>query len=140
MTLSDSFCVERNRADFLDLIPASIDILFANEAELLALFETDDFDAAVNRLATMVSLAAVTRGSRGSLLIEGDRVEEIAASPVEVVDTTGAGDLYAAGVLFGLAHGHDLASCGRLGSLAASEIISHIGARPEASLAQLSGL
>jgi sugar/nucleoside kinase (ribokinase family) len=136
-TLSDSFCVDRNRAEFLSLVESSVDILFANEAELTSLFESEDFDACVERVRELVSLAAVTRGAEGSVLVTPDRLEVIAAEPVEVVDTTGAGDLYAAGVLYGLAAGHDLALAGRLGALAAGEIISHIGARPEVSLAEL---
>ncbi len=137
-TLSDSFCVDRNRAEFLSLIESSVDIVFANEAEITSLFETDDFDLALARLRPMVEMAAVTRGAAGSVLARGDRIEVVSAEPVdEVVDTTGAGDLYAAGVLYGLAAGHDLALAGRLGSLAAAEIISHVGARPEASLADL---
>lgn len=136
-TLSDSFCVERNREEFVALIESSIDILFANEAELDSLYGEADFDAGLRRLAGVVELAAVTRGPSGSVLVQGDRVVEVAAEPVEVVDTTGAGDLYAAGVLYGLAAGHDLEVAGRLGSLAAGEVISHVGARPEVSLAEL---
>lgn len=136
-TLSDSFCVERNREEFVALIESSIDILFANEAELDSLYGEADFDAGLRRLAGVVELAAVTRGPNGSVLVQGDRVVEVAAEPVEVVDTTGAGDLYAAGVLYGLAAGHDLEVAGRLGSLAAGEVISHVGARPEVSLAEL---
>ena len=136
-TLSDSFCVERNRAEFLALVEDSVDILFANEAELTALYESDDFDACLERVRGSVSLAAVTRGAAGSVLVTADRTETVGAEPVEVVDTTGAGDLYAAGVLYGLAAGHDLAAAGRLGALAAGEIISHVGARPEVSLAEL---
>lgn len=136
-TLSDSFCVERNRAEFRQLIASSVDILFANEDELAALYEEADFAASIERVRRDVRLAAVTRGADGSVLVTADRMEEIPAEPVEVVDTTGAGDLYAAGVLYGLAAGHDLAVAGRLGSLAAGEIISHVGARPEVSLADL---
>ncbi|MEO7836792.1 MAG: adenosine kinase [Acidimicrobiales bacterium] len=137
-TLSDSFCVERNRDEFLALIESSVDVLFANEAEAMSLFGTDDVDAAVSSLGSLVEMAALTRGPAGSVLVAGDRVEVVAASPVgDVVDTTGAGDLYAAGVLFGLAGGHDLAMAGRLGSAAAAEVISHVGARPEASLSDI---
>jgi sugar/nucleoside kinase (ribokinase family) len=136
-TLSDSFCVERNRDEFVALVESSIDILFANEAELDALYGEADFDAGIRRLAGVVELAAVTRGPKGSVLLQGDRVVEVAAEPVDVVDTTGAGDLYAAGVLHGLAAGYDLEVAGRLGSLAAGEVISHVGARPEVSLAEL---
>lgn len=139
-TLSDAFCVDRNRTEFLSLIESAVDIVFANEGEITSLFETDDFDSALSALRGLVELAAVTRGAAGSVLARGEHVEVVAAEPVdEVVDTTGAGDLYAAGVLFGLARGYDLALAGRLGSLAASEIISHVGARPEVSLADLAG-
>ncbi len=136
-TLSDSFCVDRNRDDFVRLLESSVDILFANEAEITSLYEDDDFDACIERLRGVVALGAITRGAEGSVLVTPDRTEIIPVEPVEVVDTTGAGDLYAAGVLYGLAAGHDLALCGRLGSLAAAEIISHVGARPEVSLAEL---
>ncbi|HVF32512.1 MAG TPA: adenosine kinase [Acidimicrobiales bacterium] len=136
-TLSDSFCVERNRAEFLALVESSVDVLFANEAELTSLYGSDDFDACLEQVRRSVALAAVTRGAAGSVLVTPDRLEEIGAEPVEVVDTTGAGDLYAAGVLYGLAAGHDLAVAGRLGAVAAGEIISHVGARPEVSLAEL---
>jgi sugar/nucleoside kinase (ribokinase family) len=136
-TLSDSFCVERNREEFVALVESSIDILFANEAELDSLYGEADVDAGLRRLAGAVELAAVTRGDKGSVLVQGDRSVEIAPEPVEVVDTTGAGDLYAAGVLYGLAAGHDLEVAGRLGSLAAGEVISHVGARPEVSLSEL---
>lgn len=135
-SLSDSFCVERNRDEFLSLVGSSVDILFGNESEVTSLFGTDDMAEIVASLRPMVEIAAITRGAAGSILVSGDRLEEVPAAPVaEVVDTTGAGDLYAAGVLYGLAVGLDLAPAGRLGSLAASEIISHVGARPEASLA-----
>ncbi len=136
-TLSDSFCVERNRSEFRDLVESSVDILFANEAEITSLYEDDDVEACLRRLQGTVALGAVTRSAAGSVLVAGDRLEVIPAEPVEVVDTTGAGDLYAAGVLFGLAAGYDLAIAGRLGSMAAGEIISHVGARPEVSLAEL---
>ena len=137
-TTSDSFCVDRNRDEFRALIRESVDVLFANEAEVTSLYETDDFDAVIELVRRDVSLAALTRGPKGSVLVTADRVVEIDAEPVdEVIDTTGAGDLYAAGVLYGLAAGHDLAVAGRLGSLAAGEIISHVGARPEVSLAAL---
>lgn len=137
-SLSDSFCVERHRDAFVDLLRDSVDIVFANEAEIQSLLQVDDFDAGVATLRSLVSLGAVTRGAAGSVLVTADAIVEVPAAPVEeVVDTTGAGDLYAAGVLFGLTHGYDLAGAGRLGSLAAAEIISHVGARPESSLAAL---
>ena len=137
-TLSDSFCVERHHQEWLELVDGPIDILFGNTDELGALYETDDLDAAVAAVQGRVDIAAITRGADGSLIITPDEVIEIAAEPVEnVVDTTGAGDLYAAGFLYGYTNGHDLATSGMLGSLAAAEIISHVGARPAVSLADL---
>jgi sugar/nucleoside kinase (ribokinase family) len=137
-TLSDSFCVERNRDDFLTLIDGPIDILFANEAEICSQFGTDDFDKALEAVRGHVGLAALTRSAKGSVLVTPDEVVEVPAAPVPaVVDTTGAGDLYAAGVLHGLTTGLGLAEAGRLGSLAAAEVISHVGARPEHRLAEL---
>ena len=138
-TLSDSFCVDRHRADFGDLASGGVDILFANEAEVLALYEIDDFDEAIVRVrAGGCSYAYVTRGPLGSVVVAGDEVTAVHAHPVErVVDTTGAGDQYAAGVLFGLATGRDPVESAHLGSLAAAEVISHIGARPEVSLREL---
>ncbi|MFP5455981.1 MAG: adenosine kinase [Alphaproteobacteria bacterium] len=141
LSLSDAFCVERHRADFLDLIANRIDILFANESELLALFQTEDFDAAVERLKPMVEIAAITRSAQGSVAIRGDeRVESPAAHVERVVDTTGAGDLYAAGFLYGLTQDLPLAECGRIAGLAAAEVISHFGARPETPLREYAGL
>ncbi len=138
LTLSDPFCVDRHRAEFRELVAEHIDILFANEAEIISLYEVDDFDAALRRVRQDCAVAALTRSERGSVIVAGDAVHVIAAHPVaEVVDATGAGDLYAAGVLYGLTHGWDLASAGRLGGLAAAEVIGHIGARAEADLGQL---
>ncbi len=138
LTLSDSFCVDRHRTEFLDLMRSGIDILFANESEITALYETKSFDDAAKRAAADVPLAALTRSAKGSLLIERGTPVSVPVDPVaKVVDTTGAGDLYAAGVLYGLATSRDLETCGRLGSLAAAEIISHIGARPETKLADI---
>ena len=135
-SLSDSFCVDRNREEFRALVRSSVDIVFANEGEITSLYEVDDFDAVIPHVQRDMTLAALTRGPKGSVLVTPDEVVEIPAEPVtEVIDTTGAGDLYAAGVLFGLARGYDLAGAGRLGSIAAAEIISHVGARPEISLA-----
>ena len=140
LTLSDPFCVDRHRAAFLDLVERPVDVLFANEAEIRSLYEVGDFDAALQRVCRHCEVAALTRGPRGSLVVGGDEVHVIDACPVDtLVDTTGAGDLYAAGFLFGLSHGVDLASCGRLGSLAAAEVISHVGARPTVPLAELAG-
>ncbi len=140
LTLSDPFCVERHRQSFLDFIKSGVDLLFANQRELLSLYETEDFSEACNRLRKDCAFAAVTRSEKGSLILTPDRAVEIEAEPVShVVDTTGAGDLYAAGFLFGYARSYDLRTCGRLGSIAAAEIISHIGPRPETSLAELAG-
>jgi sugar/nucleoside kinase (ribokinase family) len=138
LSLSDSFCVERHRSEFLNLVENHVDILFANETETVSLYETATFDEALLRLRGSSIIAALTRGEMGSVLVAGDRVVEVAPAPVEqVVDTTGAGDLYAAGFLYGLTRDRELESCGRLGGIAAAEIISHVGARPETSLAEL---
>jgi sugar/nucleoside kinase (ribokinase family) len=135
ITLSDTFVVARWRAELLAFIAASADIVLANEGELAALFETDDFDAAAARLASMVDVAAVTRGESGSVVLSGDERVVIAAVPVgKVIDTTGAGDQYAAGFLLGLARGLSLEDSGKLGSLAAAEVIAHWGPRPMTSL------
>jgi sugar/nucleoside kinase (ribokinase family) len=138
LSLSDPFCVDRHRADFLDFIRRGVDLVFANESEALSLYETDDFDTARRALSADCKLAAITRSAKGSVILAGEQAIAVPAAPVErVVDTTGAGDLYASGFLFGHARGMDLAVCGKLGSLAAAEVISHIGPRPEASLAAL---
>lgn len=138
LTLSDPFCVDRHRAEFLSLLEGHVDVLFANEAEIVSLFEVDDFDQAMHRVRDRCEVAFLTRGVRGSVVAAGDQVHLVDAFPVpRLVDTTGAGDLYAAGALFGLTRGYDLDTCGRLGSLAAAEVISHMGARPERSLAEL---
>ena len=113
LSLSDSFCVERHRAAFLELIEHHIDILFGNEAEITSLFETADFNAAVGKLRGMCDLAAITRGAAGSVIVTKDEIVEVPAAPVSrIVDTTGAGDLYASGVLYGLTQGKPLAECG----------------------------
>jgi sugar/nucleoside kinase (ribokinase family) len=138
LTLSDGFCVERHRAEFLDLIRTRVDILIANETEITALYETPSFEEAARRTLDNTEIAALTRSEKGSVVIAAGRTIEIPAHPVrEVVDATGAGDLYAAGFLYGLATGRDLEVAGRLGSLAAAEVIGHMGARPEVSLANL---
>ena len=137
LTLSDAFVVERWRDDLTAFIEADVDLLFANEAEVTALFRTD-FDAAVRELGGRTALAAVTRGAQGSVVLADGEVIEIAAEPIgKVVDTTGAGDQYAAGFMFGLARERPLPECGRLGSIAAAEVISHYGPRPQVSLAEL---
>ena len=138
LSLSDPFCVDRHRASFLDFIRHGVDLVFANESEALSLYETEDLDAACARLSADCKLAVVTRGAHGSAVLSGGERINVAAEPVaQVVDTTGAGDLFAAGFLFGHARGQGLAVCGQLVSLAAAEIISHIGPRPEVSLAAL---
>jgi sugar/nucleoside kinase (ribokinase family) len=136
ITLSDSFCVERHREDFLDLIRASIDIVFANETEIKALYKTQSFSGAIDAARKDCGIVAVTRSEKGSVIVHGEDTIEVPAHPVKtVVDVTGAGDLYAAGFLFGHTTGKPLAHCARLGHLAASEVISHVGARPEVNLA-----
>lgn len=141
LTLSDPFCVDRHRSAFLDLVRHHVDILFANEAEICALYQVSDFEAAVAHVRGHCEMAALTRSAKGSVLVGGGQTQTIDAHSVEggVVDTTGAGDLYASGVLYGLSRGFDLATCGRLGSLAAAEVISHVGARPMTPLAGLAG-
>ena len=137
-TLSDSFCVDRHRAAFLELAEHRVDILFANEDEICSLYEVDSFDEAAERVAGHCEIACLTRSEKGSVIITADgRRVEVPAHPADVVDTTGAGDLYAAGFLHGLSRGHDLEHCARLGALAAAEVISHTGARPEVDLAAL---
>lgn len=138
LSLSDGFCVDRHRGEFVELIRDGIDILFANEDEITSLYEITDFEEAARRAMADTELAALTRSAKGSVVISrGERIE-IPVDPVETVeDTTGAGDLYAAGFLYGLASGRDLATAGRLGSIAAAEVISHMGARPEVDLAML---
>ena len=138
LTLSDPFCVERHRVSFLELVDGHVDVLFANEREILSLYETEDFDEALRRVRGMCDVVALTRSERGSVVASRDAVQEVAAAPVErVVDTTGAGDLYAAGFLYGLTHGRDLSACGRIASICAAEVISHVGARPETPLSAL---
>ena len=137
-TLSDKFCVERWRDEFLGLIDGHVDILFANEAEILSLYETDDWGEACARVRGHADIAALTRSEKGSVLMHDGATHIIGAEPVaRVVDTTGAGDLYAAGVLYGIVTGEDLATSGRIGAISAAEVISHFGARPETSLSEL---
>lgn len=138
LSLSDSFCVHRHHAEFLDLVENHVDILFANEHEIAALYGTDDFAAALDRVRGLGKVAALTRSAKGAVIVADGGVVEVAAEPVErVVDTTGAGDLYASGFLFGWTRGLAPAVCGRLGAVAAGEIISHVGARPDVVLADL---
>ena len=139
LTLSDAFCVDRYRAEFLDLIrTGTVDLVFANERELHSLYETADFDTAVNALRNDARLAVITRSEKGCLVVTREETDAIPASPVErVVDATGAGDLFAAGFLVGLSRGADNRTAARLGALAAAEVIQHLGARPETSLKAL---
>lgn len=137
-TLSDPFCVDRFRDEFVELIDERIDLVFANQHELCALFEVDDLEVAVARAQTHPATWAVTRSEQGSIVFAGGERFEVPAAPVdEVVDTTGAGDLYAAGFLYGYTRGMPLTRCAAIGSAAAAEIISHIGARPLVPLADL---
>ena len=139
MTLSDTFCVDRWRAEFLDLMRSNtVDMVFANEAEAKALYETSDLASAIAALREDCALAVVTRSERGSVVVTNEGDTAVDAFPVdEVVDSTGAGDLYAAGFLHGLTAGRDARDCARLGSLAAAETISHVGPRPQVNLARL---
>jgi sugar/nucleoside kinase (ribokinase family) len=139
-TLSDSFCVGRYRDDFLDLVENHLDIVFANEEEAKSLFEVESFDQVLQRFKEWNGIAALTRSEKGCVVVGGGEVHVIDAAPVKkVIDTTGAGDQFAAGFLFGLVRGKDLATAGKLGALAAAEVISHFGARPEASLEEIAG-
>lgn len=141
LSLSDLFCVERHRDEFRQLVAGPVDVLFANRQELRGLYETKDLDEAIEAVRADVELACVTVGKQGSILVTPtERIEIEAQEIAPVVDTTGAGDQYAAGVLFGLSQGFELAECGRLGSLAAAEVISHVGPRPMRSLRELAGL
>jgi sugar/nucleoside kinase (ribokinase family) len=138
LTLSDSFCVERFLLPFRRLVADTVDVLFGNEDELCLLYETGDVEVALAEAERRCDLVVVTRGAVGSTISARGRRIEVPAEPVvRVVDTTGAGDLYAAGFLYGLTHGCDLETCGKLGSIAAAEVISHVGARPETVLARL---
>ena len=138
LTLSDSFCVDRHRDSFHTLIRDHIDILFANEDEIISLYEVDNFDSAVRLARKDCKISALTRSEKGSVVISGDDVMVIPSVNVSnVVDTTGAGDQYAAGFLYGYTSGCDLTSCAEIGGIAAAEVISHFGPRPESSLAEL---
>lgn len=135
ITLSDAFCVARYRAEFLDLIRNKVDILFGNETEITSLYEVNSFEEALEAARKDAKIAALTRSEQGSVVVKGSETHVVPAAPVKkVVDTTGAGDLYAAGFLYGFTQGKPLAECARLGGIAAAEIISHVGARPETPL------
>lgn len=135
MSLSDSFCVERYRAEFQDLAAGKVDILFANEAEIMALYQTRTFDEALQAVRGKCAIAALTRSEKGCVIVAGDEVHVIeAVKPARLLDTTGAGDLFAAGFLFGLTHGRSLAASARIGALAASEVLAHLGPRPQSDL------
>jgi len=139
LTLSDSFCVDRYRGEFLDLMRGgTVDLVFANEAELHSLYQTSDFDTALSQWRSDTKLGVVTRSEKGCLVASKDGVTAVPAFPIDkIVDTTGAGDLFAAGFLFGLVRGAGVEAAGRLGALAAAEVIQHIGARPQVSLKEL---
>jgi sugar/nucleoside kinase (ribokinase family) len=139
LTLSDPFCVERHRAEFRDLVDNHVDILFANEAEITSLYETKAIDQALAHVQRhKAKIIAVTRSEKGSVVCHDGNLQAVPAEKVErVVDTTGAGDLYAAGFLYGLTQQKDLRDCARIGAIAAAEVISHVGARPEAPLRTL---
>ena len=135
VTLSDGFCVDRHRDAFLALVEHHIDILFANEDEICSLYQVDRFDDALQRVRGHCKIACLTRSEKGAVVVSGEEVHVIDAEPVDrVLDTTGAGDQYAAGFLYGYTQGRDLQSCGRMGAITAAEVIQHYGARPEADL------
>jgi sugar/nucleoside kinase (ribokinase family) len=138
LSLSDAFCVERHRAEFRELLTEHVDILFANEAEICSLWQVDNFDAALQATRGKCEIAALTRSARGSIILAGQDVHIVDAARVtQIVDTTGAGDLYAAGFLYGLTGGREPYDCGRIGAIAAAEVIGHYGARPETPLSEL---
>jgi sugar/nucleoside kinase (ribokinase family) len=137
VTLSDPFCIDRHRAAFAKMLREDVDLLFANRAEIKSMFETEDFDAALSAAAAQVEIVACTDSENGAFIVNGGDRWHVPAVPTKVIDATGAGDLFAGAFLWGLTNGHELESCGRMACLAASEVISHIGARPEADLGAL---
>ena len=138
LTLSDGFCVDRHRDEFRDLVSTSVDILFANEAEITSLYQTEHFDDALQQVRSECEFAFLTRGAAGAVVVRGNDIHVVSADPQgPVIDTTGAGDQFAAGVLYGLTQGCDLATCARIGSRCAGECISHLGPRPQRDLVAL---
>ncbi|AUJ64784.1 adenosine kinase [Aestuarium zhoushanense] len=137
ITLSDPFCVERHRDAFRMMIREDVDLLFCNRAEMLSMYQTEDFDAALAQAAKEVSIVACTDSDNGAHILSGSQRWHAPAVPTQIVDATGAGDLFAGAFLWGLTNGHDLETCGRMGCVAASEVISHIGARAESDLKAL---
>ena len=138
LTLSDPFCVGRHREEFLELVAGHIDVLFANEIEIMSLYQVETFDDALQQVRGHCEIAALTRSELGAVIATPDEIHVLDAEPVaRVVDTTGAGDLYAAGFLYGLTRDMDIATCGRIAGIAAAEVISHYGARPETNLKAL---
>jgi len=137
ITMSDVFCVDRHRESFVHLIRTHCDLVFANEAELLAIYETSDFEAAVRQIRSDSQIAAITRSSKGSVIVSGGDTWVAPVAPAHVTDATGAGDQYAAGVLYGITHGLSLQDSAVLGNLCAGEVIGHIGPRPAVNLRQL---
>ena len=134
ITLSDPFCIERHRAAFRDMVRDHVDLLFCNRAEMLSMYQTEDFDNALAQAASDVAIVACTDSEHGVHILADGQRWHVPAVPTDIVDATGAGDLFAGAFLWGLSNGHDLEVCGKMGNLAASEVISHIGARPEADL------
>ncbi len=140
LSLSDPFCVDRHRRSFIELIGGHVDLLFANETEICSLFQVGTFDQALQEIRDHCEIAALTRSAKGSVVLADSEVHVVDAEPIDkVVDTTGAGDLYAAGFLYGYTQGKGLYDCGRLGAIAAAEVISHFGARPETPLKEVVG-
>ncbi|WP_106745114.1 adenosine kinase [Yoonia maritima] len=137
ITLSDPFCIDRHRDAFRDMIKDHVDLLFCNRAEMLSMYQTDDFEAALTKAAAEVAVVACTDSEHGVHILDGDNRWHVPAVPTQIVDATGAGDLFAGAFLWAMTNGYDLQTCGKMGNIAASEVISHIGARPEANLKAL---
>ena len=138
LSLSDPFCVDRHRDEFRDLAEHHVDILFANEEEIMSLYQTDDFDTALGHVRGHCEIAALTRSEKGSVIVNGEDSHAIEAEAVaNLTDTTGAGDAYAAGFLYGVTAGRSLSDCARIGGICAAEVISHLGARPDVSFKKL---